>query len=150
MFIALLSANVAHAKPKAKAKAKGAFVCALAEVQMIEVPDFGQELELYVVVRVKCSNKSGRAVRITSNEVTLITGEGRGYAPQKKRATFDSYYSTQDSSPVFVGRFLDIEPGTGADFGFSFKGGSGLSDPDLWLDMNGEQYEYHRPPNTNE
>jgi hypothetical protein len=137
----LLSANIAHAKPKAK----GAFGCTLTELQLVEAPDL-DEIEIIIAVRLTCSNKTAKSKRIKRSDITLVTSEGYQYVPDRSSDNFDVIYEDLDPSPEFIEKFVDIEPGETTEIGFTFTGGSRLTDPELTLDVDGTSYEYHRAP----
>lgn len=137
-----MSASVAHAKPKGKAK--GSFGCKLTEVQMVEAPTY-DEIEIIVAVRLTCTNGTAKKVRIKRNDITLVTSEGYQYDVEKNPDNFSVIFADQKPMPEFIDRFSDIAPGETVELGFTFTGGAHLTDPDVTIDVDGTEYEYHRP-----
>lgn len=136
----ILSASVAHAKPK---PAKETFACKLTELQQWSAPD-EFDSDIVIVVRVSCTNSGAKTVRIKAADVFLLNTDDQKYSPDDDRDAFDTIYEDEDPGPAFVSKFVDITKGETKDFGFTFTGGNGLTDPHLTLDMSGTKYEHHR------
>lgn len=125
------------------AEAKASFACHLIDVQIVEAPGF-DDVEIIAAVRLACQNKTAKPVRIKVANVFLLNTEGDKYRPERNTDNFDVIFEDLDPGPEFVDHFVDIKPGTSVELGFTFRGGTRLTDPDLVLDVSGVQYPRHR------
>jgi hypothetical protein len=103
-------------------------------------------LEIVIAVRLRCHNAGAGPVRLKASDVFLLNTAGRKYQPDRDSDNFDVVFEDEEPGPAFVDHFVDISKGETADLGFTFTGGSGLTDLHLTLDVNGVKYEHHRAP----
>jgi hypothetical protein len=123
------------------AKTKASFVCTLTDVQIVEAPAL-DDLEIIVAVRLTCSNKGVKPVRIKVADVFLLNSNEGKYQPDQSPDNLDIIYEDSDSDPEYVDHFVDIAKGETKVLGFTFTGGEDLADPHLALDVDGVKYEY--------
>lgn len=139
----VLTAQVAEAKPKAKAKqeaqeSKEAFACSITEIKMIGVPDHRGWMNYDALVRMSCKNPSSKLVRLDVAHV-FLEDEEYEYDASSDIDVFNSYYGNSEGT-VFARRYVDVAPRKSADFVFFFEAVNSEWAVGLVLDINGTKY----------